>query len=357
MKKELFKKRMILLSNTILFISVLFGGVSMVWGASHWREANNLFRRAEKMRLSSSKPALKGALKLYFRACRWGHGRSCWRVGYMMELHPDLVSQKIKGPSQQYFHRACRLRDGEGCNSLARYHSMLSKKSKKILPLYRKACHLRSGEGCYNYLKEKAFIYKKMKLNAYRAKRWRRERRWLRKRALHFLRFGCRRKLEKDCFLLGHFYFGGYLVKKDELQALYYLRKGCRYFFADACDYLGIIEAMRGKRANDEQAFLNSRQAHRKACQLGSLDGCVHLAGLFFRGLGGAKDLVGARRLFRRSCHQKHALACLLYGEMLLRGEGGDRDLKLGFKIYKKSCSLGNQEACRRVKAIEKVLR
>jgi TPR repeat protein len=87
---------------------------------------------------------------------------------------------------------------------------------------------------------------------------------------------------------------------------------------------------------------------YRRACEGGSMGGCLKTADRLVEGLGTRKDERRARAMAERACTLE-PLACWKLGRFLAYGIGGPADLARAGAMYKKSCDSGDESACARV--------
>ncbi len=117
-------------------------------------------------------------------------------------------------------------------------------------------------------------------------------------------------------------------------------------FYLKACDLNipeGCYNYARGLTSNryktDEEKETKARKYYGLACVADVPGACNNLAVMQMIGMGGEKDLAGARSNYKKGCDEpKGGLPCVNYGEMLETGKGGDVDLSGARKAFKRSC-------------------
>lgn len=86
---------------------------------------------------------------------------------------------------------------------------------------------------------------------------------------------------------------------------------------------------------------------YKKACDNGSMNGCINLGILYFTGEGVKQNPKKAKKLFVRACKKRYLKACHYLGAIYKRGADGiDRDIKRAKNFYVYSCKRGYRKSC-----------
>ena len=87
---------------------------------------------------------------------------------------------------------------------------------------------------------------------------------------------------------------------------------------------------------------------YRKACDLGSMDGCNNLGDLYETGRGTVVNYKFAVMLYQQACEGRSATGCYSLSTMYERGLGVEKDTLRASKYRASACELGYQDACRK---------
>lgn len=125
--------------------------------------------------------------------------------------------------------------------------------------------------------------------------------------------------------------------------------RNCAAKDADACFTLG-TSFRRG--LNGLPDYKKAAEAYRKACTLGSGEGCSGLAYLYNYGRGMEADLAQSRLYYDKACKLEEVSGCAALGNMMFTGKGGRKDVSGGTKLLKDACDSEYEWACDRLKAL-----
>ena len=108
---------------------------------------------------------------------------------------------------------------------------------------------------------------------------------------------------------------------------------------------LAIIGAMYLRGSTVPQNFLEAKKWLTKAAEQGNLASQNDLAGMFYNGLGGARDYKRALELYEKAAFQGDAMAQSNTGLMYASGIGTETDRAKGYAWYSLAASRGNAGA------------
>ena len=95
--------------------------------------------------------------------------------------------------------------------------------------------------------------------------------------------------------------------------------------------------------------FKNAFEYSKKACDLGSSDGCSKVGFHYLDGIVVKKDLKKASEYFKKSCDMDESRGCYNLALLYDKGEGVKQDKKMAKKLYEKACKLRNRWACQAI--------
>ena len=106
-----------------------------------------------------------------------------------------------------------------------------------------------------------------------------------------------------------------------------------------ACNRIAILyESGNGVKKN----FPKAKQYYKKSCELGSGEGCEHLAQILIR----EKDYHSASKYYLEGCNFNNSNACSDLAHLFEKGNGTKLNYSQAKKYHKKACDLGNQKSC-----------
>ena len=88
-----------------------------------------------------------------------------------------------------------------------------------------------------------------------------------------------------------------------------------------------------------------------RACRQGWADGCSRLAGVYFLGTGGERDVPRAMIALERACNLQSTSACADLGMILQKGDGVPSDPEKARAYLKRACDGGFGAACGRLES------
>ncbi len=139
---------------------------------------------------------------------------------------------------------------------------------------------------------------------------------------------------------------------EDDLRGRELIEKACQGNVAASCNLLGVVyeNGTRGVKAD----LVRARKYYAGACAIvkGIRMGCTDYGRVQLEGLGGGKDLVGARRSFTIACDVDDK-SCYELGLMWDRGQGGERDRDEARFFLNTACKAGRTKACTALRALE----
>ncbi len=164
--------------------------------------------------------------KEYFeKACRLNDADGCaiLREAYSKVILKGSARESIeKALEHTATAKACKSNDAEKCKDLAEFY-FNANDLKNALEYYSKACELNNGEGC-SKLGGDYFLGESVTQDL--------------KKAFEYSAKACELNDAKGCYALAAFYNEGKGVAKDEKQTTENLEKSCKLGLKEACDIL-----------------------------------------------------------------------------------------------------------------------
>lgn len=115
----------------------------------------------------------------------------------------------------------------------------------------------------------------------------------------------------------------------------------------DASACLELAHDHRQAREGLSRDLARATALYRRACELGSAEGCTYYAHALDAGEGVAEDDDEAERRYRRACQRGHAVACAYVGDIERRTAGAPAAaMRRARDAYATACSGGVQQAC-----------
>lgn len=154
------------------------------------------------------------------------------------------------------------------------------------------------------------------------------------KKKLESYRVQCRNNDALACHDIGIYY-----MRKEPVDAVQYMEKGCKLGLSIACYSLGYLYQTGTGAFKDEKkaiAFFN------KACSKGHLLGCYNVASLTLFGKGVKKDPVKANQLYAEVCNYKRFVACI---HKAAKAQSREKRLKKEY-LVKTLCKKGFNMSC-----------
>lgn len=88
-------------------------------------------------------------------------------------------------------------------------------------------------------------------------------------------------------------------------------------------------------------------ELYTKACDKGSINGCVNLAKIYYNGDGVKQDFNMAKKLFIRACNRRQPKACFYAANIYKRGaKGVQRNIRKSKLLFARGCRLGYAQSC-----------
>jgi hypothetical protein len=116
-------------------------------------------------------------------------------------------------------------------------------------------------------------------------------------------------------------------------------KEGCEAGKKSDCIRLSIV-------LYQKKDFKDAFKYSKKACDLGSSDGCSKVGFHYLNGLVVKKDLKKAVEYFKKACDLDESRGCYNLALLYDKGEGVKKDEKTAKKLYEKACKLRNRLAC-----------
>ena len=116
-------------------------------------------------------------------------------------------------------------------------------------------------------------------------------------------------------------------------------KEGCEAGKKSDCIRLSIV-------FYQKKDFTNAFEYSKKACDLGSSDGCSKVGFHYLDGLGVKKNLKKAFKYFEKACNLNESRGCFNLAFMYEKGKVVKRDEKKAKELYEKACKLRNRFAC-----------
>lgn len=146
----------------------------------------------------------------------------------------------------------------------------------------------------------------------------------------------------ESCFLLGEYYFNGWVVEKDKKEAFKWYLKAAEQNNSDAQNMAGrCYQCGWGCDVDYEKAFMYFD----KAAEQNDLVALNNLAVMYENGQGCQKDVKKARELFAKAVAGDFSRAAYHLGRFCENGIGGDRDVSEAVKLYGKAAAKGDGDA------------
>ncbi len=119
---------------------------------------------------------------------------------------------------------------------------------------------------------------------------------------------GCEAGKKSDCIRLSIVLY----QKKDFKGAFKYSKKACDLGSADGCSKVGFhyLDGM-----GVDKNFKKASEYFKKACQLDESRGCYNLARLYDEGKGVEKNKIKAKQLYEKACKLRNRWACQVLGK------------------------------------------
>ena len=152
---------------------------------------------------------------------------------------------------------------------------------------------------------------------------------------------------------LGVRYYIGQGVPQDYVRAASLFKKACKMGSPDGCDNLGTCYA---KGAGVPQDLPKAATIFQQACDSGAqgATGCNNLGVLYRDGRGVQQDQIQATALFKKACEADVAAGCNNFGVSLDSGRGIVQDRELALVHLNKACAGGDLDGCRNSQILEK---
>ncbi len=270
---------------------------------------------------------MQKACDYYRQACASEHDVGCANLGALLAQGKCTGA---KGEALAVLERACTRDDVTSCNNLG----MLLRDGAEDAPrdvtraeaAFRKAC-TRSATACDNL--------GALLIDADAA------------RATAAYQAGCDSKQDDDafavagcCYKLGLSYKHGLGVPVDAARAKSLYALACTKSVPEGCYHLGLSEL-------EADSDLPAAVTHfRKACDLGSAEGCNNLGLMYSTGKGVPPDPAQAAQYLQRGCDGGELRACANVGSRYLLGDGVPAAPAKGRELMAKACAGGITEAC-----------
>ncbi len=116
-------------------------------------------------------------------------------------------------------------------------------------------------------------------------------------------------------------------------------KKGCEAGNKSDCIRLSIV-------FYQKKDFKDAFKLSKRACELGSSDGCSKVGFHYLNGLVVEKNLKKAAEYFQKSCKLNESRGCYNLALLYDKGEGVKKDEKKAKELYEKACKLRNRLAC-----------
>lgn len=265
------------------------------------------------------------------KACEGGEPVACNALGFSYEKGLGVTADPAR--ARTLYENGCQLGDGAACRNagvLRRDGTGGEADAKTAASFFDKACEKGDAPGCYE-----AGVALAGGLGVEKSY----------KSAAAAFEKACKGKVEEACALLGAVLVeGGDGLEKNEARGVSLLIDGCKRDDAQACGNLAVLSSR--KVVDDPTAEKRAAWAE-KACSGKNATGCIELALLFEKGLGGKKrDLKQALFYQITACDLDSAMACNTSAEMMEKGIGIAKNPERAAESYARACKLGLEEAC-----------
>lgn len=273
------------------------------------------------------------ANQFFEKACEGGEAVACNALGFSNEKGLGTSTDPTRARS--LYDKGCQLGDGGACRNagvLRRDGVGGEVDPRAAAELFDKACEKGDAPGCYE-----AGVASAGGIGVEKSY----------KRAAAAFEKACTGKVEEACALLGAALVeGGDGLEKNEARGISLLIDGCKRDDAQACGNLAVLSSR--KIIDDPSAEKRAGWAE-KACNGKYATGCIELALLFEKGLGGKKrDLKQALLYQIKACDLDSAIGCNTTGEMMEKGIGIAKNPERAAESYARACKLGLEEACKK---------
>ncbi len=324
--------------------------------------------------LTSKKPCAGGATASCEAACAAKTPGSCYELARALEKGNGAAKDSARAAT--LYRAGCDGGDALACNSLGGLSERgdgVSANAGNAVALYKNSCeHLRNGAGC-------------VKLGVMH---W--EGRGVPKNpslaAQSFLD-GCEAGEPLGCFNLSRAYLDGTGEPQDFVQAYSYADRACTGHVPDACvdvatakiggkgvakdvagglmqletackakEPLSCVKLMKlyakGQGRDVPVDLTHARAAAKKACDLGSSDGCTGQSALAKVTSTGTTTAEAAQML-EDGCNAGQLRTCVMLGQTLMNGSGGVVDRRRAIALFQKACDGRLQEGCDQLRAAQ----
>ncbi len=273
------------------------------------------------------------ANSFFEKACEGSEATACNALGFSYEKGLGVTTDPTRARS--LYDSGCQLGDGGACRNagvLRRDGVGGGADAREAALLFEKACEKGDAPGCYE-----AGIASAGGVGVDKSF----------KRAAAAFEKACAGKVEEACALLGAVLVeGGDGLEKNEARGVSLLIDGCKRDDAQACGNLAVLSSR--KVVDDPTAEKRASWAE-KACSGKYATGCIELALLFEKGLGGKKrDLKQALAYQIKACDLDSAIGCNNTGQMMEKGIGIAKNPERAAESYGRACKLGLEEACKK---------
>jgi len=272
------------------------------------------------------------ANRFYETACDGEQATACNKLGFSYESGLGIAKDTAK--ARAFYEKGCTLGGAMACRNAAillRDGAAGEPDQKAAFALFEKACKGDDAPGCYDV----GFSY----ANARGVEK-------SYQNAAVALEKSCTGKVAEACAMLGAILVGGGDgLEKNVPRGVSMLIDGCQQDDFQACGNLAVLSST--KVIDDPTAEKRAAWAE-KACTGKYAGGCVELALLFERGLGGKKrDLKEALTYQIKACDLDSAIGCNNVGLMMEKGLGIAKNPERAAESYARACKLGLEEACK----------
>jgi TPR repeat protein len=154
----------------------------------------------------------------------------------------------------------------------------------------------------------------------------------------------CERRGMESCAELGFRYATGDGVPKDDAKSASLTRKACDGGSVRGCMNLAtdLFADTHGSPKDEARAA----KLRKGACEKGGALACEQLAEQYWDGIGVTKDRAHAIALFDKACGADDSTACFSLAQIVTLGKVTTKDLPRGFTLYRHACDLGLPAAC-----------
>ena len=142
----------------------------------------------------------------------------------------------------------------------------------------------------------------------------------------------------KACFALGAMYHIGDDVGQSFKKAQQSYLRACELGSAEGCSHLAYMYESGHAGVNLPKAA----EYYAKGCELGDAGGCASLGKLYENGSGVAEDMQKAVNFYDKACDGRDGKSCAHLG-LLYENDGNDYDATI---YYQKACDAGEADIC-----------